>query len=276
MKQTYQELVVSTNNLEFISDFIFAFEIDAIEERDNKLIVRSDIGLDDLIYALDELKKRLEDANSSIFIEYEVFEKENKDWIDEYRKNIKPILINDIYIHTTWQEPKAGFINLKIDPALAFGSGHHESTSSCVEFLQKYVNDCKNGLDVGCGSGILSLVMANYGLNVDACDTDELAIISTKNNFSLNNLKLNNIWQGSCDKASKKYDLVVANIIADVILIIKNDLLKALNKNGVLILSGILNVYEERIKSQFSSLELIDEKKKNDWLTLVYKVKDEQ
>lgn len=275
MKQTYQELVVSTNNLEFISDFIFAFEIDAIEEKDNKLIVRSDIGLDDLIYALDELKKRLEDANSSIFIEYEVFEKENKDWIDEYRKNIKPILINDIYIHTTWQEPKAGFINLKIDPALAFGSGHHESTSSCVEFLQKYVNNCKDGLDVGCGSGILSLVMANYGLSVDACDTDELAIISTKNNFSLNNLKLNNIWQGSCDKASKKYDLVVANIIADVILIIKNDLLKALNKNGVLILSGILNVYEERIKSQFSSLELIDEKKKNDWLTLVYKVKDE-
>lgn len=275
MKQTYQELVVLTNNLEFISDFIFAFEIDAIEEKDNKLIVRSDTGLDDLIYALDELKKRLKDVNSSIFIEYEVFEKENKDWIDEYRKNIKPILINDIYIHTTWQEPKAGFINLKIDPALAFGSGHHESTSSCVEFLQKYVNDCKNGLDVGCGSGILSLVMANYGLSVDACDTDELAIISTKNNFSLNNLKLNNIWQGSCDKASKKYDLVVANIIADVILIIKNDLLKALNKNGVLILSGILNVYEERIKSQFSSLELIDEKKKNDWLTLVYKVKDE-
>lgn len=275
MKQTYQELVVSTNNLEFISDFIFAFEIDAIEERDNKLIVRSDIGLDDLIYALDELKKRLEDADSSIFIEYEVFEKENKDWIDEYRKNIKPILINNIYIHTTWQEPKAGFINLKIDPALAFGSGHHESTSSCVEFLQKYTKNCKNCLDVGCGSGILSLVMANYGLNVDACDTDELAIISTKNNFSLNNLKLNNIWQGSCDKANKKYDLVVANIIADVILIIKNDLLKALNKNGVLILSGILNVYEERIKSQFSSLELIDEKKKNDWLTLVYKVKDE-
>ena len=276
MKQTYQELVVSTNNLEFISDFIFAFEIDAIEEKDNKLIVRSDTGLDDLIYALDELKKRLEDTNSSIFIKYEVFEKENKDWIDEYRKNIKPILINDIYIHTTWQEPKAGFINLKIDPALAFGSGHHESTSSCVEFLQKYTKNCKDGLDVGCGSGILSLVMSNYGLSVDACDTDELAIISTKNNFSLNNLKLNNIWQGSCDKANKKYDLVVANIIADVILIIKNDLLKALNKNGVLILSGILNVYEERIKSQFSSLELIDENKKNDWLTLVYKVKDEQ
>ena len=275
MKQTYQELVVKTNNLSFISDFIFSFDVDAIEEKDNSLIVRSDTNLDDLVFALDELKKRLDDIQSSITLEYNLCNKENKDWIDEYKKNIQPISIGDIYIHTTWQEPKAGFINLKIDPALAFGSGHHESTSSCVEFLQKYVNDCKNGLDVGCGSGILSLVMANYGLIVDACDTDELAIISTKNNFILNNLKLNNIWQGSCDKANKKYDLVVANIIADVILIIKNDLLKALNKSGVLILSGILNVYEERIKSQFSSLELIDEKKKNDWLTLVYKVKDE-
>lgn len=272
MNNTYQELVIRSNNLEFISDFVFAFEIDAIEEKDNSLIIRSENSLDDLIFALEQLKQKLDDAKININIEYELFTKENKDWIDEYKKNIKPILINDIYIHTTWQEPMQGYINLKIDPALAFGSGHHESTNTCVEFLQKYTKDRKTGLDVGCGSGILSLVMAQYGLSVDACDTDELAVMSTKNNFSLNNLNLNNIWQGSCDIVNKNYDLVVANIIADVILIIKNDLIKRLNENGVLILSGILNTYSERIKSQFSMLKLIDEKFKGDWLTLVYKV----
>lgn len=275
MQKTYQELVIKTNNLEFISDFVFAFDIDAVEEKNNELIIRSDKSLDDLIFALDELQQRLNDCNLNINLSYSLSEKENKDWIDEYKKNIKPILIDNIYIHTTWQEPKVGCINLKIDPALAFGSGHHESTNSCVEFLQKYTKDCKTGLDVGCGSGILSLVMAQYGLNVDACDTDELAVISTNNNFKLNNLSLNDIWQGSCDKTNKKYDLVVANIIADVILIIKNDLIKRLNENGVLILSGILNTYSERIKSQFSSLCLVDEKLKGDWLTLVYKVKNE-
>lgn len=275
MQKTYQELVIKTNNLEFISDFVFAFDIDAVEEKNNELIIRSDKSLDDLIFALDELQQRLNDCNLNINLSYSLSEKENKDWIDEYKKNIKPILIDNIYIHTTWQEPKVGCINLKIDPALAFGSGHHESTNSCVEFLQKYTKDCKTGLDVGCGSGILSLVMAQYGLSVDACDTDELAVISTNNNFKLNNLSLNDIWQGSCDKTSKKYDLVVANIIADVILIIKNDLIKRLNENGVLILSGILNTYSERIKSQFSSLCLVDEKLKGDWLTLVYKVKNE-
>ncbi|MBT0881005.1 MULTISPECIES: 50S ribosomal protein L11 methyltransferase [unclassified Campylobacter] len=275
MRNTYQELVIKTNNLEFISDFVFAFDVDAIEEKNDELIVRSDNNLDDLVFALGELKQKLNDANLNINLTYELCEKENKDWINEYKKNIKPILIDNIYIHTTWQEPKAGYVNLKIDPALAFGSGHHESTNSCVEFLQKYYKGCKTGLDVGCGSGILSLVMANYGISVDSCDTDELAIMSTKNNFELNNLKINNIWQGSCDKAKKKYDLVVANIVADVILIIKNDLIKSLNENGVLILSGILNTYSERIKSQFSSLTLVDEKIKGDWLTLVYKVKNE-
>lgn len=275
MQNTYQELVIKTNNLEFISDFVFAFDIDAVEEKNNELIIRSDKSLDDLIFALDELQQRLNDCNLNINFSYSLSEKENKDWIDEYKKNIKPILIDNIYIHTTWQEPKVGYINLKIDPALAFGSGHHESTNSCVEFLQKYIKDCKSGLDVGCGSGILSLVMAKYGLSVDACDTDELAVISTNNNFKLNDLKLNNIWQGSCDKTDNKYDVVVANIIADVILIIKNDLVKKLNENGVLILSGILNTYSERIKSQFSSLCLVDEKLKGDWLTLVYRVKNE-
>lgn len=275
MNNTYKELIIYTNNVGFISDFVFAFNIDAIEEKDNCLIVRSDTDISDLVFALDELKARLDCININLDLSYEICEKENKDWIDEYKKSVKPILINDIYIHTSWQEPKVGCINLKIDPALAFGSGHHESTSTCIEMLQKYSKNCKNSLDVGCGSGILSLVMAYYGIKVDACDTDELAIISTKSNFDLNKLTLNSVWHGSCDKTDKKYDLVVANIIADVILVIKNDLLSCLSKNGFLILSGILDVHKERIKSQFSSLKLVDEKTKGDWLTLVYKVDNE-
>lgn len=275
MNKTYEELTIYTNNIEFLSDFVFSFEIDAIEEKNDCIVIRSDNSLNNLIFALNELKKRLEDNNINILINHKLEIKENKDWIDEYKQSIKAIAVDNVYIHTTWQEEKEGFINIKIDPALAFGSGHHESTNSCLRLIQKYCKDINSALDVGCGSGILSLLLAKQNIKVDACDTDELAIISTKNNFLLNKLEFNDIWQGSCDKAKNKYDLVIANIIFDVIMIIKQDLINALNKNGILILSGILIQYEERIKSQFLDFILLDEIKQGDWLSLVYRKKDE-
>ena len=201
--------------------------------------------------------------------------KENKDWLGEYKKAVKPILVDKIYIRPSWEEPLGGVTNIIIDPALAFGSGHHESTNSCLQLLQKYAKSSDSTLDVGCGSGILSIALAKLGCKVDACDTDEQATQSSQSNAQLNEVKFNKIWTGSIANLEQKYDIVVANIIADVIFMLSNDLKKSLKKGGYLVLSGILNKYKDRIKDTFKDLELVEIKQANDWVSFVYKEMDE-
>ncbi|TEY04662.1 50S ribosomal protein L11 methyltransferase [Campylobacter sp. US33a] len=274
MQSYYNELFfkVDIGFLPFFVDVVFDLGIEAIEEKDGGIYVRSDESLEDLFWALNCLKEKLEIQKSQkISFDIKLEQKENKDWIEEYKKGVNPIQIDNFYIHTTWQEPKQNLINIQIDPALAFGSGHHESTHSCIKLLQKYAKKDMQVLDLGCGSGILSIVLAKLGLKVDACDTDELAISSTLSNAKLNHLSLNHSWIGSIDKATIKYDFIVANIIADVILILEKDLKNSLKDGAYLILSGILDKYEERVKDKFKDLKLVESLKVNEWLSLVYK-----
>ena len=270
MTKSYNELFLKIKQeyVDLFIEFIFDLGIEALEEKDDGIYVRSQEPLDDIIWSLEVLSSKI---NDNAIIDLKLSKKENKDWIDEYKKSIKPIQIDNIYIHTTWQKSKDGFLNIKIDPALAFGSGHHESTNSCIRLLQKYAKKNYLALDVGCGSGILSIILAKLGCNVQICDTDELAIESSKSNAKLNNVKFDDIWLGSIDKSQKKYDLIVANIIADVILILNKDLKDHLKDDGILILSGILNKYEEKIKDNFKELKLIDSIISNEWVSLVYK-----
>ena len=132
-----------------------------------------------------------------------------------------------------------------IDPALAFGSGHHQTTSNCLKFIPNLIKKDDNILDVGCGSGILSIAAAKLGANIDICDTDELSIQEAIKNAKLNNVIINNSWIGSANNSSKIYDLVIANIIADVLILISKDLKERVKQNGYLILSGILNIIYE-------------------------------
>lgn len=270
----YNEVSFDINDyVDVFKDLIFSLGIEAIEETDSKVIIRSNDSLDNVIFGLESLADSLGKMyGKSLKLNIVKQIKQNRDWIEEYRSSIQPISIDDIYIHTSWQEPKNNMVNILIDPALAFGSGHHESTYSCLKFLQKYSKIAKRAIDVGCGSGILSIALAKLGVSVDACDTDSLAIDSLNQNLKLNNIDINNFWVGSIVNHDIKYDLVVANIIADVILMLQYDLRALLNKNGTLILSGILDRYENEVKTAFKDLILIDEMKINEWLSLVYKV----
>lgn len=257
-------------------DFVFDLGVDAIEEKGNGIYIRSEENLEDLAWAIEIFAQKLNqkfNLKENILLRKSIEKKENKDWVEEYKKGIKPILIDNIYIHTTWQEEKENYLNIKINPALAFGSGHHESTYGCVKFLQKFAKNNLRSLDIGCGSGILAIVMAKLGCEVEICDTDDLAIKSALENAKLNNVNFAQAWHGSVDKAEGLYDLVVANIIADVILILEKDIKKHLEDNAILILSGILDKYKTRIKEKFQDLELIDEMQINEWCSLVYKNK---
>ena len=111
------------------------------QETAGGFIIRDEDELDEVEFGLREYAKSLQDAlGREIEFKITKSQKENKDWLNEYKKNVRPIEIGKFYIHPSWEESKDGFENIIIDPALAFGSGHHESTSACIEYLQKYVD----------------------------------------------------------------------------------------------------------------------------------------
>lgn len=278
MQSTYDEVFFQINEAHAPAflDLVFELGLEAIEEKDNGFYVRSDEDLQTLVEALELFKTKLEqELGQDIQFTSSLSKKANQDWIELYKKGIKPLELGKFYIHTSWQKAHDTLINIKIDPALAFGSGHHESTHSCIELLQKYAKKGQKALDIGCGSGILSIVLAKLACKVSACDTDELAVQSTLSNAKLNGIILDELWQGSLDKSSKTYDILVANLVCDIILMLEKDLKKTVSKGGFLILSGILNRYEERIKESFCDLKLLEMKQANEWLSFVYK-KEEQ
>ena len=273
MKDKYFELHVFVSSFkDEIENFLMERFYNGIEEKNNTLILRSEESFDNLINELKEYIKALEEIfDTKIEFSYEIKEKLNKDWIKAYQESVKPVEIDEFYIHPSWYEGKKDKINILIDPALAFGSGHHETTRSCIKAIKKYVNKNDTLLDVGCGSGILGIVASKLGAIVDACDTDPLAVKSTKENFELNNVKYNNIWEGSAGNTQKTYDVVVANIIADVLIFIANELKSKVNK--YLILSGIIDKYKDRVLEKYSDFKLVEVIPENEWVTLILKRK---
>ena len=273
MKDKFYELeVLCSQELRgLFEDLVFSLGVTCTQETAGGFIIRDEDELDEVEFGLQEYAKSLQDAlGREIEFKTTKSQKENKDWLNEYKKNVRPIEIGKFYIHPSWEESKDGFENIIIDPALAFGSGHHESTSACIEYLQKYAASGMSALDVGCGSGILSIALAKLGCVVDACDTDEQAVQSSQKNAELNGVKFNQIWTGSVANLDKKYDIVVANIIADVILMLKNDLINLLKESSYLVLAGVLDKYETRILEAFSSLKLVESQTKNEWKSFVF------
>ncbi len=264
MNDKYTELTVTTKPefVDILADFIMGISGEAVEYSEDSIILRSSSDTK-------ELEERLKELDIECSIQKE--EKENEDWIQKYQDSIEPIDVGEFYVHPSWYEEKAGKINILINPALAFGSGHHATTYSCLQALGKSVKSGDEVLDVGCGSGILALAARFKGAVVDLCDTDPLAVESAKENFELNNQSFNNIWVGSANKTDKKYDIVVANIIADVLKMIAPQLKSKLKKGAILIISGILDKKERIVTDAFSDLELIERIAKDEWVTIYYK-----
>jgi len=270
MKDKYFELTITPSSFkDEIESFLLDNFNNGIEELNNSLILRSESSFDDLIKSLKIYIHSLEEIfETKIELDIKIEEKENKDWIENYQNSIEPVEIDEFYIHPSWHAPKDGKINVLINPALAFGSGHHETTSTCVLALKEIVKEDNTLLDVGCGSGILGIVANKLGANVDACDTDPLAVESAKENYELNNATYQNIWTGSANQATKKYDVVVANIIADVLVFIYKDIAKVAKDK--LILSGIIDKYKDKVIEKYSkNYKVVKEIPKNEWVTLI-------
>lgn len=273
MNKYYNELTIIPNSYkELYIDLLNQLSEDAIEELDDKLILRSEEGLENIIDGLKVFTLSLKESfNEKIECELILEEKENIDWVEQYQKSVREVEVGEFFIHPSWVEARQDRINILIEPSLAFGSGHHETTSTCLEAISKYVKDGMEVVDVGCGSGILGIGAAKKGVKVDICDTDEIAVEDSIKNFNSNGVTPNNSWVGSITMSDKKYDVTIANIVADVLVFISKDLKKSLNENGILILSGILDKFKDKVLSKFSDMETLEIIEKNEWVTLVLK-----
>ncbi|WP_072680070.1 50S ribosomal protein L11 methyltransferase [Arcobacter sp. LA11] len=267
MSEHYYELIIKPKqHYDTFLDLLGTLTNNAIEEADGSIIARSEDDLCDVEFGINEFAKAL-----NVQCETVLTKKENIDWIKQYQESVKSIEIGKFFIRPSWDESKDDKINIIIDPALSFGSGHHETTSSCIEAISEYVKKDDTVLDVGTGSGILAIAASKLGCKVDICDTDEVCINDTKSNYELNNTKFENSWIGSANNAKEKYDVVIANIVADVLVFIASDLKKCLNNDGILVISGILDKHIDKVLRKFQDLEQLKLIHKNEWVTVVFK-----
>lgn len=207
-------------------------------------------------------------------------DKKEEDWANTWKQYYKPTHIGDsIVIKPTWEnyEKKDNEFVIDLDPGMAFGTGTHETTRLCAMALEKYVKEDSTVFDIGTGSGILALIAsklnAKYALGVDL---DPVAVESAKKNVELNDVSNIEIVYGDLvEVVEGKADIVVANILAEVVCILTDDVKKVLKKDGIYISSGIINerkpmVIEKLLEQGF---EIIEETQEGEWNCIVARFK---
>lgn len=254
-------------------------------------VARVSFYLEDLSEAnriLKEIEDGLDELSSFVDVGQRTItasETEDKDWINNWKQYFKPFTVDDILIKPTWEEIPDGDrdkLLIQIDPGTAFGTGQHETTQLCIRQLRKYMTPGARVLDVGTGSGILGITALKLGAgSVFGTDLDENAITAVGEN-----LEANQIGDGSFrvlkgniidDKKVQDqvgyecYDIAVANILADVIIMLQKEIPVHLKKNGIFIMSGILNIKEEAVKEALrgnQALEIIETASQGEWVSI--------
>lgn len=202
-------------------------------------------------------------------------------WATEWKKYFKPFAIAPgIIIRPSWEAytPQPNEHVVVLDPGMAFGTGQHDTTRFCSELLRELKlkhPEVQSLLDIGCGSGILSIIAAKLGYKpVVGVDNDPAAVETANENLTRNpdvtqtSFHLND---GTLQHPSLKVsDVVVSNIIAETLAELAPDLIPLVKDGGYLILSGVLPNREHVVKDAFASLKLLDEKKSNDWHAYLY------
>ena len=209
---------------------------------------------------------------------------EDTDWINKWKEFFKPFAVDDILIKPTWEKAedtdKYSMV-VEIDPGTAFGTGLHETTQLCIRQLRKYITEDTKLLDVGCGSGILSIIGKKLGAKeVFGTDIDEAAVTASFENVKVNNVNENiDFIQGNLidDKEIKDktgyecYDIVVANILADIIIPLSKVIAPHMKIGGLFITSGIIYNKEAEVVKAIEENEYLEVKeitRQTDWVSV--------
>ena len=210
---------------------------------------------------------------------------EDKDWINNWKEFFKPFTVGDILIKPTWEEvppEHAGTCRIEIDPGTAFGSGSHETTQLCIRQLQKYVKPGCRVLDIGTGSGILGIAAVKLGAGAAfGTDLDENAVATAIENAAVNGIAgerfpivAGNILEEEAlqEQAGLEcYDIVAANILAPVIILLTGEADRYLKPGGLFITSGIIDTKEDAVKAAFAAhpvWEIVETIHQGEWVCI--------
>ncbi|MBR2375699.1 MAG: 50S ribosomal protein L11 methyltransferase [Clostridia bacterium] len=202
------------------------------------------------------------------------------DWINVWKKHFRPIHLGKIVVVPEWIEytPQADEKVVLLDSNMAFGTGEHETTSMCVELMQEYVTPETVCIDVGCGSGILGISAIKLGApKAYLTDIDPIAVDSALHNSELNGVADKTVVAHSnlLDNTDVQGDVVFANITGEVLKLLAPSMPKNLKKDGILILSGIIESRLEMVRSAYETvgLEILSQTQKGEWFALVLRHK---
>ena len=211
-------------------------------------------------------------------VEHEKMHEE--DWANTWKQYYKPSKVGEkIVVKPIWEEYEAkdGELVVDLDPGMAFGTGTHETTRMCIQALERYVKEESTVFDVGCGSGILAIAAAKLGAKLAVgVDLDPVAVESSIENVGYNNLNNIEILHGNLvEVIDGKADIVVANILAEIICILTDDVKRVLKDGGVFITSGIIHDRVDMIceKLEATGFEVVEKNRDGEWNCIVAKLK---
>ena len=229
---------------------------------------------------LDGLRNFMDVGEGSVMVS----ETEDIDWINNWKQFFHQFYIDDLLVIPSWEEVKPEDKDKKIlhiDPGTAFGTGMHETTQLCIRQLKKYITPETELLDVGTGSGILAIISLMYGIkHAVGTDLDPCAVEAVRENMKVNNIQpecfemmIGNIITDKSVQDSvgyEKYDIVVANILADVLVPLTPVIVNQLKPGGVYITSGIIDNKEQVVRDAVTQagLEVIDVTYQGEWVNV--------
>lgn len=210
-------------------------------------------------------------------ISYKVKSIEPKNWNKEWESNFAPIEISDhCRVRAPFHQKKEVDFEIIINPKMAFGTGHHETTHLMLKLLLKENLSEKTVLDMGCGTGVLAILAEIKGaVNIEAIDIDDWSVQNTTENCKLNNCQRIQVFEGDVELvAGKKFHVILANINRNILLKDIAQYTEALSENGVLFVSGFYSKDLKQIKADAArnGLSLIHYQTKNDWVAAKFKL----
>ncbi len=257
-------------DFDLLSGWLVYYGVESIVENDDK--VESYVLTSDLPAVLEGLSTN--QSLSEIIVSSE--EVENKNWNEVWESNFEPIVIKNVGIRAEFHDPMDTEHEIIIQPKMAFGTGHHETTHMMIEYMSRMDYNDKSVIDYGCGTGILAIFAYKLGAKpIMAIDMQDEAVENTIEQSQLNGMTKKDIWVEQSDISfldDKQYDIILANINRHVLLSKAEEIHKRLKPNGQLLMSGILKSDERKIMAHYeiNGFVHLDTKYRGEWCLFRY------